>query len=73
MADGLLQSGALVGKSRASVIEMLGPPTETGKWKDWDLVYWLGAERSLISIDSEWLVIRFISSDRVAEVRLVRD
>jgi hypothetical protein len=73
MADGLVWFGTLDGKSRAFVSELLGAPTPTDKWRSWDLVYWLGAERSFLSIDSEWLVIRFNDQGVVVEIRIVRD
>lgn len=73
MVDDLLRSNILRGKTRADVIALLGDPTQTDKWTDWDLVYWLGPERSYIAaIDSEWLVVR-LADDRVVEARLVRD
>jgi len=73
MADDLVASGALRGLRRDAVINLLGPPTKTDKWKNWDLVYWLGAERSYVSIDSEWLVLRLGADGRVRDVRIVKD
>lgn len=52
---------------------MLGPGDRTDKWQEWHLIYHLGPERGVIRIDSEWLVIRFGTSDRVTEYRIVRD
>ena len=73
IADGLLLSGLLVGRSRADVVELLGEPPPTSYFRDWQLVYNLGAERSWLSIDSEWLVLRVDRSNIVREARLVRD
>lgn len=73
MADGLLESHILIGKSRSDVVAMLGPPTTTGYFREFDLVYWLGAERGFIRIDSEWLVLRLDKSGTVSEARIVRD
>jgi hypothetical protein len=74
MADSLIGSRILAGKLRSEVEAMLGPDSDTGKFRDrYDLVYWLGAERGFISIDSEWLVLRFDSGGRVVEARTVRD
>ena len=73
MADGLIASGALKGQTKPNVLTMLGPPSQTDKFRDYNLVYWLGAERGSISIDSEWLVISFDKDQRVSEVLLVRD
>ena len=73
MIDDLIGERRLDGLSRSEVLALLGPRDETGKWKDWDLVYWLGPERGPIGIDSEWLVIKFDSSGRVASYEKVRD
>ncbi len=37
------------------------------------MVYWLGPERGLIRIDSEWLVLRLDEGGVVREFRIVRD
>jgi hypothetical protein len=73
MVDNLLSKHPLRGQSRASVLALLGEPHPTNYFRDYDLVYWLGPERSPISIDSEWLVMRLDPSNRVKEVRLVTD
>lgn len=55
------------GMSREAVVDLLGPPTETPYFADHDLVYWLGQERSGVSVDSAWLVVDFAETglDRV--------
>ena len=73
MVNDLLDNYHLTGQSRDSVESLLGPRDSTAYWRDWDMVYWLGPERGLLSIDSEWLVLRVDSSNRVTEYRLVRD
>jgi hypothetical protein len=73
MADRLVARGTLHGKTRAEVVEMLGEPPPTEYFHEWDLVYWLGPERSFFPVDSEWLVIRFSPDGRVAEYRIARD
>jgi outer membrane protein assembly factor BamE (lipoprotein component of BamABCDE complex) len=73
MADRLVARRTLQGKTRAEVLELLGEPTPTGRFHDWDLVYWLGPERSYFSIDSEWLVVRFAPDGRATEYGIVRD
>jgi hypothetical protein len=73
MADRLVARGTLVDKTRAEVVELLGEPTRTGHFADWDLVYWLGPERGFISIDSEWLVLRLGVDRRVVDNRIVHD
>src|SRR5207249_11294818 len=59
MVDDLLKRYQLVGISKAKIDELLGPPTKTEKFGDYDYVYWLGPERGFIRIDSEWLGIKF--------------
>lgn len=73
MADHLIAHGTLEGRTRSEIVDLLGEPPPTGYFRDWDLVYWLGPERGFISIDSEWLVIRFDENDRVADNKIARD
>lgn len=80
MVDDLLDSGVLDDKSLSEVLELLGPddgPEGTGYgagyFRNWDLVYWLGTERGFIGIDSEWLVVKFDSTDRVSRCRIATD
>jgi hypothetical protein len=73
MIDDLMKSRVLDGMSKAQVLHLLGEADNEGYFKDWDMVYWLGPERSPISIDSEWLVIRFDSEEKVLEYKTARD
>lgn len=73
MADRFVANRELGGQSRAEIVGTLGEPPETEYFRDWDLVYWLGPERGFISIDSEWLVFRLDTEDRVVDYRVVRD
>ena len=73
MIDDLVTNHDLTGLSRDSVITLLGEPPHTAYFRDWDLVYWLGPERGFISIDSEWLVIGFDNTNKVAIYQVVRD
>ncbi|HSU13719.1 hypothetical protein [Longimicrobium sp.] len=73
MVDDLLARRDLHGLSRTQVVALLGEPPPTGYFREYDLVYWLGPERGLFSIDSEWLVFRLNATGRVADYRLVTD
>lgn len=73
MVDDLIADKRLDGLTRGEVESMLGPGDRTDKWQEWHLIYHLGPERGLIRIDTEWLVIRFGTLDRVTEYRIVRD
>ena len=58
IVDDLFRKQALVGLSKDKVIDLLGPETENAYFKEpGNMVYYLGPERGLISVDSEWLVI----------------
>lgn len=74
MADGLVRSRVLIGMSLPEVEAMLGPQSEAQYFRrEYDLVYWLGAERNFISIDSEWLVLKLSRQGMVTEARIVTD
>jgi hypothetical protein len=73
MVDDLLNKHDLHGRRRSEIVALLGPPDETDKWADWDLVYWLGPERGFIRIDSEWLVFKLGTNDEVVEYSVVVD
>jgi hypothetical protein len=73
MADWLIFSHSLIGNTRAQVVEKLGEPPPTEYFRDWSLVYNLGAERGFMSIDSEWLVVRLGADGKVQQARIVRD
>jgi hypothetical protein len=72
MVDDLLRRHPLLGMRRADVDALLGVPPKTSYFADYEYVYWLGPERGFMSIDSEWLALRF-RDDRVVEARIVRD
>ncbi len=73
MIDDLMGKRRLDGLSPPDVLALLGPADQTSKWKEWDLVYWLGPERGPFGVDSEWLVIKFDSSGAVQNYQIVRD
>lgn len=73
MVDSLLHNYELRGKTRAEILALLGKPDNTGYFREYDLVYRLGAERGFISIDSEWLVFRLDTNDTVKECTIARD
>ena len=73
IVDHLLRSTELRGRTRAEIVALLGEPSKTTYFQEYDLVYWLGPERSIMSIDSEWLVLRLDAAGRVSEFHLVTD
>ena len=73
MVDDLLERHSLVGRTRAEVVSLLGEPPKTNYFDEYDLVYWLGPERSWLAIDSIWLVMRIGPDGTIAEARLVTD
>ena len=73
MVDNLLEKYELVGMTHEEVMALLGKDTNTQYFKtESNIVYYLGPERGLIRIDSEWLVLDF-QEDRVSEVNIRRD
>ncbi len=73
MIEHLMWSGKLDGLSRGELVALLGPPSDTAYFREHDYVYRLGDERSLFSIDSEWLVLDVDASGRVSRYEVVRD
>lgn len=73
MVDDLLRKHRLIGQTRSEIEQLLGVPPQTPYFHNYDLVYWLGPERGLMSIDSEWLCIRFGVEQRATEARILRD
>ena len=74
MVDDFLKKYHLNGMTIDDVEALLGAPTETSYFKnDSNIVYYLGNERGLISIDSEWLVIDFDDSKKVVSYEVVTD
>ena len=71
MAYGLVTSRQLIGLTRADVTSLLDPPEPTGKFADWDIVYWVGLDRTASRAGSEWLVMRLDAEGKVTEVRLI--
>lgn len=74
MVDDLLRQYPLIGMTKDDVTALLGPPTKTHCLQaDDHLVYYLGDERGLIRIDSEWLVIRLDGGGNVIEYQVLTD
>lgn len=74
MIDDLLDKYDMVNMHKDKIVELLGEPTVTEYFKENDnIVYWLGPERGLVRIDSEWLVIWFDDKDYVKEIKIMRD
>ena len=73
MVDDLIRSHRLNHMSRREVEQLLGSPTATNYFKEYDLIYWLGPERGFMGIDSEWLAISFDGQGVVQSYAIVRD
>jgi hypothetical protein len=58
-------------KNKEEILKLLGRPDYSEKLKEWDLVYWLGKEQSLISNNSQWFVVKFDSNNFVTEFDIV--
>ena len=73
MVDDLLRRHTFTGLSRTEAVKLLGEPDKTEHFKGWDMVYWLGPERGWLSVDSEWLLLKLDSAQKVSDCRLARD
>lgn len=73
MVDDLLANHPLVGLDRAAIVALLGEPDKTPYKAEYDMVYFLGPERSWISVDSEWLVIKLDSAGVATKAAIATD
>ena len=74
MADSLIESKAPIGKSAAEVTLLLGEPdTPTFHPEIWDITYVLGPCRHMMSIDTEFLVLKLDANRIVREAGLTED
>jgi hypothetical protein len=72
MVDDLLRRYRLAGWTQRQVLNLLGPPTPTDKWEDWELIYVLGPQSGLLRVDHEWLLID-VRGDRVVGYQVTHD
>lgn len=72
MFDDLNTNHELEGMTREELIELLGEPDpQSDEFKEFDMVYHLGRERSPLGVDDDWLVIRLDEEKKsVAEASL---
>lgn len=68
LAD-LTRGDRLIGLTRADVTALLGPPTPSEKFRQWQMVYVTGP----LGLDFEWLLLRLGAGGRVAEYAIRSD
>jgi hypothetical protein len=77
MVDDLIESGRLDGLTREAVVSLLGEPLPRGSFPagamHTDMHYYLGPERGLFRIDSEWLFIDLDAKGVVEHYSIYRD
>jgi len=74
IADRLASGNRLDNMNRQEVIALLGEPvTDAKRMGNPDLLYVLGPERGLFSIDYEWLLIDFDPAGKVSKVVVASD
>lgn len=74
MVDDLMKKYQFEEMTLDEVTDLLGTPPETNYFKEVNnIVYYLGDERGLISIDSEWLIFEFDENQKVKAYEIVRD
>jgi hypothetical protein len=67
MVGDLLESRQLIGMSQLEIDHLLGRP-ELNRTSSNEYVYYLGPERSFMSIDDEWLSVKFENGRAAAVV-----
>ena len=74
MVDNLIKEYNLVKMTKDEVTVLLGTATDTNSFKEKDnIVYYLGDERGLIPIDSEWLILEFDENEKVRSYEIKSD
>ncbi len=73
MVHDFLDNYKVIGMKRAEVEGLIGPPKVTPYFHEYDMVYFLGQERGVFAIDSEWLIIKLDAAGKVTEARLATD
>lgn len=72
MVDDLLDRHDLEGMTRSEVTALLGEPDDAENFiLGWDMAYYLGPERGLLPLDSEWLAIRLNEVQQVGAYRII--
>lgn len=73
MLPSLLRTHPLKGMTRQQVVDLLGEPTDTNKWRGADMIYVLGNDGGLFPIDHEWLLLTLDRQGRVISFERVTD
>ncbi|UNL86825.1 hypothetical protein [Priestia koreensis] len=74
MVDNLLEEVTLKGKTKSEITTLLGKQDPKAYFKKpTNLVYYLGDERGIFSIDSEWLIISFSDKGIVDHYEVTTD
>lgn len=73
MADGLIASKALIGKSPEEIVTMLGETDSPNFGEHWHMFFVLGPCRHLVGIDTEFLAVHFDHSGKASEAAIVED
>lgn len=74
MVDNLLEEVTLKGKTKLEITTLLGKQNPKAYFKEpTNLVYYLGDERGIFSIDSEWLIIWFSDKGIVDHYEVTTD
>lgn len=71
MHQDLLRRYSLIGMTHEELIALLGPPSNSEYFKEWDIRYPMGPEPG-VGIDFIWLVFK-LQNNRVAEYQIVTD
>lgn len=73
MVTDVIGNHLAIGQTRSQVTALLGAPTETEKFANRGMVYWLGPESGAISVDSAWLVLDFDAAGALSGFEIMTD
>ncbi|MET0270037.1 MAG: hypothetical protein ABW173_06365 [Sphingomonas sp.] len=66
---GFRRSKRLIGMTRPQIVALLGPPTPTDKFRQWQMVYVTGP----LDMDFEWLLFHLDDRGRVTDHTITSD
>ena len=72
LADDIIESQLLIGKTKAEVLELLGAPSSTSVMKEGSLIYNLGKPASFFEPKMEFLLVVF-KNQKVVEVTQLQE
>lgn len=72
MVDDMLENYKIKKMNKTDILDLLGKPTIIEKMNN-NIMYYLGDERSFVSVDSELLVVYFNEKDECIKYEIITD